>query len=245
MTPTLPDIPKVEIAIVEMTNAFRRENKLGEVRANPALAKAARAYAEFLARSGTFSHTADGREPSARAETAGYEYCQIAENLALNLDSRGFETRALAGQAVEGWKNSPGHRKNMLAPHVVEIGVGVVRAPDKDPKYISVQLFGRPKSMTYQFKIANVSAAEVAYTFGGETHVLKPRFAVTHSACLPGEVAFKVPDAARPAPALKARYQARDGLVYTLKATAKGELSLDVQDGATSKAATEPAATRK
>ncbi|MEQ1710072.1 MAG: CAP domain-containing protein, partial [Hyphomicrobium sp.] len=146
MTPTLPDVPQVEVAIVELTNAFRREHKLGEVKANAALAKAARDYAAFLARSGTFSHTADGREPSARAESAGYQYCQVAENLALNLDSRGFESRALAGQAVEGWKNSPGHRKNLLAPHVVEIGVAVVRAPDKDPKFISVQVFGRPKA---------------------------------------------------------------------------------------------------
>jgi len=29
---TLPDLPKTETAIVEMTNAFRRESRLGEVR---------------------------------------------------------------------------------------------------------------------------------------------------------------------------------------------------------------------
>jgi hypothetical protein len=28
-----PDLPQTEIAIVEMTNAFRKENKLGEVEA--------------------------------------------------------------------------------------------------------------------------------------------------------------------------------------------------------------------
>ena len=28
----LPDLPQTEIAIVEMTNAFRKENKLGEVK---------------------------------------------------------------------------------------------------------------------------------------------------------------------------------------------------------------------
>lgn len=241
MTPTLPDIPKVEIAIVEMTNAFRREHKLGEVKANPALAKAARDYAAFLARSGTFSHTADGREPSARAESAGYQYCQVAENLALNLDSRGFESRALADQAVEGWKNSPGHRKNLLAPHVVEIGVAVVRAPDKDPKFISVQVFGRPKAMAYQIKLANVSTTAVAYSFGGEAHTLSPRYAVTHSACLPGELAFTPPATAKTDASLKSRYAARDGQVYTLKANAAGLLSLEVKDEPAGKAAPPPA----
>ena len=142
---TLPDLPQTEIAIVEMTNAFRKENKLGALAPNKALAAAARAFADYLAKSGKFAHEADGRKPAARAEAQGYRYCTVAENLALNLDSRGFETRQLARNAVEGWKASPGHRANMLAPHVTEIGVAVVRAPDPDPKFISVQLFGRPE----------------------------------------------------------------------------------------------------
>lgn len=233
MTPTLPDIPAVETAIVEMTNAFRRENKLGEVTPNPVLAKAARDYAAYLARSGAFSHTADGREPSARAESAGYAFCQIGENLALNLDSRGFESRSLAGQAFEGWKNSPGHRKNMLTPHVVEIGVGVVRAPDKDPKFISVQLFGRPKALTYSFKITNTFDAAVTYAFGGSRHELKPRHAVTHTACLPGDIAFEAPPERKLAKTVQARYAARDGQVYVLKPGANGVLTLEVEAAAT------------
>lgn len=232
MSPLLPDVPQVEMAIVEMTNAFRRENKLAEVRADPTLTKAARDYASYLARSGTFSHTADGREPAARAEGAGYKFCQIAENLALNLDSRGFEGRALAAQAVEGWKNSPGHRKNMLAPHVVEIGVGVVRAPDKDPKYISVQLFGRPKALSYAFKVSNVSKVAVSYSFGGETHALEPRYTVTHSACLPAELTFAAPAGVKTEPTLGSRYTARDGQIYTLKPAPSGALTLEVKDGA-------------
>ena len=142
---TLPDLPQTEIAIVEMTNAFRKESRLGEVKPNAALTAAARAFAEYLAKTGKFAHEADGRQPAQRAEAAGYRYCLVAENLAMNLDSRGFETRALARAAVEGWKNSPGHRANMLQPTVTEIGVAVARAPDKDPKFISVQLFGRPE----------------------------------------------------------------------------------------------------
>lgn len=231
MTPTLPEIPKVEIAIVEMTNAFRRENKLGEVKPNATLSKAARDYATYLARTNTFSHTADGREPAERVQRAGYAYCQIAENLASHLDSRGFQSVELAGQAVEGWKNSPGHRKNMLAEHVVEIGVAVVRAPDKDPKFISVQLFGRPKALSYEFTISNVSDVTVSYALGGQPHDIAPRVAVTHTSCFPADLTFEPKPGGATLAAVKSRYEARDGQVYTVKPGGqKGTLALDVSD---------------
>src|SRR6185436_10673336 len=124
----LPDLPQTEIAIVEMTNAFRKENRLGALKPNAVLAAAARAFAQYLAKSGKFAHEADGREPQQRAEAQGYRYCLVAENLAMNLDSRGFESRQLASEAIEGWKESPGHRANMLQAGVTEIGVAVVEA---------------------------------------------------------------------------------------------------------------------
>ena len=124
------------------------------------------------ARSGKFAHEADGRQPADRAVAQGYRYCLVAENLALNLDSRGFETRQLARDAVEGWKASPGHRANMLQPQVTEIGVAVVRAPDPDPKFISVQLFGRPEALRIAFKIENRVGTAVRYRLGDETITL-------------------------------------------------------------------------
>src|SRR5262249_33148072 len=99
---SLPDLPQTEIAIVELTNAFRHESRLGALKPNAALTAAARAFAEYLAKTGKFAHEADGRGPGQRAAASGYRYCQIAENLALNLDSRGFETRPLARAVVEG-----------------------------------------------------------------------------------------------------------------------------------------------
>ena len=187
----LPDLPQTEIAIVEMTNAFRKEEKLGALKPNAALTLAARAFADYLARTGKFAHEADGRGPAERAEAQGYRYCRIAENLAMNLDSRGFETGALALAAVEGWKASPGHRANMLLPGVTETGVAVVRAPDPSPKFISVQLFGRPEAMTIEFRIENRAGVAVDYTFGEERHVLPVRTTVTHESCEPGQVTFE------------------------------------------------------
>jgi len=208
----LPDIPAVETAVIEMTNAYRRQNKLGAVRANSTLARAARAYAAYLARSGAFSHTADGREVGDRISAAGYAWCTVGENLAMHLDSRGFESRDLAKKSVEGWINSPSHKANMLAPYVTEIGVGVVQAPDRDPKFISVQLFARPRSLEYTFQIANASSARVGYAFGGEDHEIAPRMAVTHTACQPGDITFEKVGTRK----ISSRFEASDKTVYTL-----------------------------
>jgi hypothetical protein len=218
----LPDLPQSEIAIVEMTNAFRKENKLGEVKPNAALTAAARAFAEYLARTGKFAHEADGREPSARAAAQGYRYCLVAENLALNLDSRGFETRQLAGQVLQGWKDSPGHRANLLQAAATEIGVAVARAPDRNPKFISVQLFGRPEALQITFRIENRSGVTVHYRLGSDAQDLPPRTTVTHSDCWMAPLGFDG------VPTVSSRYAPRDGDRYLLSGAAQGGLKIDV-----------------
>jgi hypothetical protein len=225
MPALLPDTPTVEATIVDLTNAYRARQKLSALSPNATLTKAARAYAAYLAKSGQFSHTADGREAGDRVAAAGYTWCQVGENLALHIDSRGFESKALAEKSVTGWINSPGHRANMVAPYVTEIGVGVASAPGKDPKFISVQLFARPKSLQYEFQVSNTSQAAVSYSFGGETHEVKPHFAVTHTACAPSEISF---DSYGGDAKLAMRYQASDGLLYTLKPDAARGVRIDV-----------------
>src|SRR5262245_41873950 len=217
---TLPDLPQTETAIVEMTNAFRRESKLGEVKPNAALTAAARAFAAYLAKTGKFAHEADGRQPAQRAEASGYRYCLVAENLASNLDSRGFETRALARDAVEGWKKSPGHRANMLLPAVTEIGVAVARAPDKDPKFISVQLVGRPESLKIEFRIENRAGAQVSYTLGEETEELPARAIVTHTSCDPDQLTFEK------AAASARRFTPRNGDHFVVRSGAGGGIAV-------------------
>lgn len=188
---TLPDLPQTEVAIVEMTNAFRKDENLGPVKVNKHLAAAARWFAQYLARTGKFAHEADGREPADRTRQHGYRHCIVAENLASNLDSRGFETRDLARQVMRGWRNSRGHRYNLTLPDVTEIGVAVVRAPDDAPKFISVQLLGRPDSLAFQFQIRNESSSEVAYMFGGKSQLIGPHYRITHKTCLTSKITFE------------------------------------------------------
>ena len=141
----------------------------------------------------------------------------------MNLDSRGFETRALAGAAVEGWKNSPGHRANMLQPTVTEIGVAVARAPDRDPKFISVQLFGRPEALKVEFRIENQAGAAVRYALGEETHTLPARAIVTHTSCDPEQLTFEKAGAAAQ------RFAPRNGDRFVVRSGAGGAIAVDIE----------------
>lgn len=225
----MPDIPAAESAVIELTNAYRRENRLSEVKASPQLARTARLYAAYLAKTDTFSHTADNRDVGERASASGYQWCSIAENLAMNLDSRGFETRALAKLNVEGWINSPGHRENLLGAHYTEIGVAMVQVPDKNPKFVTVQVFGRPQSEKFTFQIANTTGQPVTYTFSGETHDLRPSMSVTHTSCTPGTLDFVKAGTKKVA----ARFEASDQTVYTLKSDAAAGLKVEISKRAT------------
>lgn len=218
------DIPKVESAIVEMTNVIRKGHNLSEVKPDPQLAAAARSYARFLAQSRLFSHTADGRQPTDRVKAIGYESCIVSENLASNLDSRGFESRQLAREAVEGWMDSPGHRKNILTGHVVDIGVGVAKVSGEE-RYISVQMFGRPRSLAYTFRVNNASGQIVRYKFLDNAHEIPPRHLLRHAACVPGEITFNRPGAEA---GIMGRYEARDGAVFVLRHSGDGGVRIDV-----------------
>jgi hypothetical protein len=228
MAALTPDLPKVEQHIVEMTNQVRRDQNLSTLKVNAMLSKAARAYAQRLARTGQFFHTADGRNPGQRAESAGYKPCAIAENLAMDRSNRGFDTGELAMQAVAGWMNSAPHRANILMASVTEIGVGVARSSDPVPKFISVELFGRPASDGVKFEVVNASAASVTYAFAGKTHDLKPRMTITQSTCGAGEITFSTPAGFFSSASEIARIRAEDGKRYTLKSGASGAITVDV-----------------
>jgi uncharacterized protein YkwD len=186
-----PDLGAVNQLIVDQTNAFREKEKRPRVTVNAKLTEAAQAFADYMAKTGRYGHTADGNRPAERAADKGYEYCIVTENIAYSFHSKGFTTDELTKQFVTGWQESPGHRKNMLDPDVTETGVAVARG-EKTGYYFAVQMFGRPKSLAIKFQIANRSAATVQYKLGDKEFDLPPRYTRTHEQCRPGEVAFEL-----------------------------------------------------
>jgi uncharacterized protein YkwD len=139
-----PDLPRVESAIVAGTNDFRRRHGRGEVASDARLAAAARDFARYMAAHGKLSHEADGRKAGERITAHGYRYCMYAENISYQHDTAGFETARLAAGLLDGWKESAGHRANMLKREAVHTGVGVARSA-RNGYYYAVQLFGSPR----------------------------------------------------------------------------------------------------
>lgn len=184
------DVEEPAKAVVERTNAFRESQGLDPQTVNPALAKAARDFARFMAKTGKYGHAADGRQPAERAAAHGYEYCLVLENIAYLYKSRGYGTGALARELVEGWKNSPEHRKNMLEPAATQTGVGV--AQSRDGGYYGVQMFGRPKSAAIHFSVDNRSGNDINYRAGDQRFSLPARAVRTHTVCRPQQLAIEM-----------------------------------------------------
>ena len=153
------------------------ESKKGGARATAStreLSRAARYFADFMARTDKYGHTADGKQPSDRAKEYGYNFCIIAENIAWEFKTYGFTTEGLAERLFRGWKNSPEHRANMLDPDVYDIGVAVAHS-EKTGRYYGAQEFGRPPSKAISFQVANRTSGSVHYTVDGESFTLPER----------------------------------------------------------------------
>jgi len=104
--------------IAEM-NAYRAEEGLPPLVAEPRLMKSAEDRMKDMEDLGYWAHVApDGRSPFVWLEANGYAHAYAAENLAA-----GFETVHVL---VEGWMESHGHRQNIMSPLYTECGVAII-----------------------------------------------------------------------------------------------------------------------
>lgn len=104
----------------ELLAAHNRERKGRDLVFHPALVRAARSHADWMARHRKMSHTADsesGKRPWDRARKAGYPSGYVGENIAMG-------QRDVA-QVMGAWMNSSGHKRNILSGNYSECGFGV------------------------------------------------------------------------------------------------------------------------
>lgn len=184
-----PDLERVEATITRRTNEFRVEQKLGRLEPDAALDRAASEFAAYMARTDRYGHAADGNQPADRAQARGYGYCWVAENISYQFSSEDFGTDELARRFVEGWKNSPGHRRNMVDPHAVHMANAVARSP-RSGRYYGVQMFGRPRAASIEFRVANVARDSVRYRLGDQEFSLRTHQERVHTVCAPPVVTF-------------------------------------------------------
>ena len=106
-----------EAEVVSLTNAARSDAGCDPLHTDSRLRQAARAHSADMAARGYFDHNSpDGTTPWDRMKDAGYT-SPSGENIA-----RGYQTPEAV---VEGWLDSPGHRRNILNCESKAIGVGV------------------------------------------------------------------------------------------------------------------------
>ena len=140
MVTALPAQASVNVAelVYHYSNQARRQHSRRPFKRSVKLERAAKNYAKVLARTGVFSHTADGTTLKYRVKKTGYRGGYMAENAAYrptNLPPEG-----IARKFVNGWLESRGHRKNLLHPKLTELGVGI--AQTSSGRIYAVQVFG-------------------------------------------------------------------------------------------------------
>jgi len=117
---------------VDDSNTFRAQQRMPPLRWSQAVADIAEEHARQMARGEMpFSHQGF----DARVRRYPFAYFSAAENLAYNSG-----VADAAGQAVQGWIQSPGHRKNLLGAFDL-CGVGVARSAAGH--FFFTQLFAR------------------------------------------------------------------------------------------------------
>ena len=196
--PAAPQLSPLEKGILEQANAFRRDKaKAKPVKPNAELMKAAREYAQYVAKTGKFSHEADGRKPWDRTRAAGYKDAFLSENIAWIEPGETPSDAELARQFVQGWYDSPPHRKNLLDPYVDDIGIGAAKG--EDGKWYGVQDFGIPKSKEITFKVINQTGGPITYTVDGRQFTSDPEVFRTHFAGKPMRFELDQPKSAEKA----------------------------------------------
>jgi hypothetical protein len=174
-----------------------------------------------MARTDRYGHEADGRTPAERVSALDYEYCLLAENIAMRYNTAGYATEPLADGFLQGWIESPEHRKNMLDADVTEIGAGLAMS-DESGRYYSVQMFGRPKADAIEFAVTNRSRSDVEYELGDQKFSLPARMTRTHSRCRPPELRVQM------AEQKPQTFAVKNGGRYVIEQASDGELQVTV-----------------
>lgn len=114
---------------------LRSRNGRSYLFVDPILMDVAQRQADYLARTGQEGHQGPGGSwPADRVRAAGYPAAKVGENMAGDFSS--------VTNAINGWLQSPGHKRTMLDPEFTQAGYGI--ATGRRGK-VYVALFARPK----------------------------------------------------------------------------------------------------
>jgi len=169
-------------AILKATNDYRKANKLPPLTLNEKLTKAAQGHVANLVKQrklgddGKNPHILDGKNAADRVKDAGYAGKTIRENIVLVRSSANPWERAMTS-----WKNSPVHRRNMLASDVEEIGIGIVQA--KAGGWFFCQVFSssadRRELLRFEIENKTKDRIDLQFSLEKEGRTVKPNETLT------------------------------------------------------------------
>ena len=145
-TPAIKDVPAMQREVLTLVNEARSKARRCGSKSFPTaapltlsatLSRAALAHAQDMAANNHFEHTGtNGSTPSQRATLAGYQWRNVAENIAAG--------PATAAIVVDGWLASPGHCSNIMGAQYTEMGVAFAVNAKSEAGIYWAQEFGRP-----------------------------------------------------------------------------------------------------
>jgi uncharacterized protein YkwD len=112
-------------AAQSMVSGYRQNNGLAAVTLDPALMRLAEEQARAMAARDKMDHNVAGAF-GARLKKSGFDAKVAVENI-----GAGYHTLA---EAFSGWRDSPGHRANMLKGGATHMGIAAVYAPNSKYK---------------------------------------------------------------------------------------------------------------
>lgn len=143
--PAIKDAPAIQRDVLALVNKARAKPQRCGKKSFPAvppltlsamLSRAALAHAQDMAAHDHFEHTGtNGSTPAQRATLAGYQWSNVAENIATGPTT--------AGVVVDGWLNSPGHCANIMGAQYTEMGVAFAVNEKSGTRIYWAQEFGR------------------------------------------------------------------------------------------------------
>jgi hypothetical protein len=136
-------------------NSFRQSQGLNDLQRSAALDAAARAHVADLLRRNYFQHASpEGYTSEQRVALLARRFVGAAgENIAMQ---EGGASAPTASALAKMWRESPGHRTNMLRPDYSHVGFGVVALGDRT---IAGAVFGQ--------RFAELAAAAPLHVGGG------------------------------------------------------------------------------
>ncbi|HWK39224.1 MAG TPA: CAP domain-containing protein [Hyphomicrobium sp.] len=121
----------------DIINQYRKDKGLKPLKLDAELTEAAKAHSRDLAKWDRISHYgSDGSNPWDRVKRTGFKARLAAENVGTG------QVDFL--EVMRGWKESPGHNKNLLLGDATHMGIALVQDPRTEFKSFWTLVIGAP-----------------------------------------------------------------------------------------------------